>query len=126
MCALTISLVGPVGDPPVLSFFSKYATVTLDGQNVTDVNCQPDPKNTKDGNLAYCVYSDSKFDDGSVSIHYTFDAIGGECAIDFGYKGVSYSTGGSGAGAQTDSCATQGCGVEPFSCDMHAKCYFDS
>ncbi|KAK4504266.1 hypothetical protein PRZ48_005182 [Zasmidium cellare] len=124
-CSSATFPAGVDGDPPPLSSFSSAGSVTIDGQKVTDVNCQRDPKNTDNANLAYCVFSDSRLDGGSVSIHFDFTPAGGECSMDFGYKGTSYSTGGNGEPDTTPSCATSKCGVTPFSCDVSAKCYFN-
>ncbi|KAF2172019.1 hypothetical protein M409DRAFT_18249 [Zasmidium cellare ATCC 36951] len=70
-CSAATFPAGIDGDPPPISQFSNASSVTIDGSKVTNVDCQPDPKNPDNGQLAYCVFSDSRLDAGSVSIHFT-------------------------------------------------------
>ena len=98
-----------------------------DGSTVNpgDGDCVQDAAVSKAGYAQLCTLKSHKLSDGSVSVHVIYEDIAGLCSMNFGYKGVSYSTATHGSDI-TSSCRVQGGGFHPFSSSTTDICYFNA
>ncbi|OJJ07295.1 hypothetical protein ASPVEDRAFT_155168 [Aspergillus versicolor CBS 583.65] len=113
-CSHAIYPGGPHGEPNNYSHSSSLELLVPDGSSLLAEECHaPDGKPA----VNECTFKNDVLDAGSLTVHVWSDP--GNCHLDFGYKGESFT-------AKSDKCGHENGGFEPFASDKTAVCYFDA
>lgn len=90
----------------------------------SDATCQQDSAVGVSSLLQLCSWRNDQLDGGGLLVHVSYSDIGGECSMNFGYRGVSYSVDNA-RGPTTSKCGWSSGGFMPFSSSLSDVCYFD-
>lgn len=102
------------GEPNNYSHSSSLELLVPDGSSRLAEECHA-PDGTPA--ISECIFKDDALDAGSLTVHVYSNP--GNCHLDFGYKGESFT-------AKSDKCGHENGGFEPFASDKTAVCYFDA
>lgn len=92
--------------------------------NPADGDCVQDSDAGVASYLQICTMKNPILENGQIVLHVFYEDIAGECSMNFGYRGESYSVNNQ-EGDTTSKCGWSDGGFEPFGSSLTDVCYFN-